>query len=129
LTAEVEDGIRVLGDRERLEQMVNNLLENAVQYSAEDGTVQLSLHRRNGVARLAVADGGPGIEPGDLKHLFERFYRGEVARASHPEGSGLGLSIVKYVAEAHGGHVSVVSEPREGTSFLVDLPLMADAPR
>ncbi|HEV8575342.1 MAG TPA: ATP-binding protein [Dehalococcoidia bacterium] len=128
LTVEIEAGIEVLGDRERLEQMVDNLLENAVQYSPAEEKVRLSLHRSNGIARLAVSDSGPGIRANDLKHVFERFYRSEAARTSRPEGSGLGLSIVKYVAEAHGGTVSVTSGAEEGTRFLVDLPV-AGSPR
>jgi len=121
----IEGAITVLGDQERLDQMLRNLLENAVQY-APQGTITLSLQRLNGRARLQVADSGRGIAPEELAHVFDRFYRGDAARASRPEGAGLGLSIVKYVAEAHGGSVSVTSAPNEGTEFVIDLPLTAD---
>ena len=129
LTAEIEPRIEVIGDGERLEQMVNNLLENAVQYTPAPQKVRLSLRSSNDHARLEVSDGGPGIEAAELDLIFERFYRGQSARASRPDGTGLGLSIVRYVAEAHGGTVSVISKPREGSKFVVDLPLMGRALR
>jgi signal transduction histidine kinase len=121
--AEIEPGIEVLGDRERLEQMVNNLLENAIQYSPNGEAVELSLNLSNGHALLEIADKGLGIDEGELDLIFERFYRGLAARESRPDGTGLGLSIVKYVAQAHRGTISVVSRPGEGTRFAVRLPL------
>ena len=129
LTAEIEARIEVLGDRERLEQMVNNLLENAVQYTPAREKVGLSLRSSNDHAKLEVTDAGAGIEAAELGLIFERFYRGQSARASRPEGTGLGLSIVRYVAEAHGGTVSVTSNPRKGSTFVVDLPLTGGALR
>jgi len=129
LTAEIEARIEVLGDRERLEQMVNNLLENAVQYTPAREKVGLSLRSSNDHAKLEVTDAGAGIEAAELGLIFERFYRGQSARASRPDGTGLGLSIVRYVAEAHGGTVSVISKPRKGSKFVVDLPLTGGALR
>jgi two-component system, OmpR family, phosphate regulon sensor histidine kinase PhoR len=121
--AEIEAGIEVIGDRERLEQMVNNLLENAIQYSPKGGAVALSLHRSHEHAMLEVTDNGMGIDESELDLIFERFYRGQAARESRPDGTGLGLSIVKYVAQAHRGTISVVSRAEEGTRFAVRLPL------
>jgi two-component system, OmpR family, sensor kinase len=129
LTEEIEAGIVVLGDGERLDQMVGNLLDNAVQYTPPEGRVALELYRSNGRAQLEVQDTGPGIKADEVAHVFERFYRGESARASRPAGTGLGLAIVRYVAEAHGGTVSVVSDPREGTKFVVELPIAVDGSR
>jgi heavy metal sensor kinase len=126
LAEDIESAIVVLGDGERLDQMVGNLLENAIQYTPREGRVALGLHRSNGRAQLEVRDTGPGMKADEIEHVFERFYRGESARASRPAGTGLGLAIVKYVAEAHGGTVSVVSVPQDGTKFVVDLPIPAD---
>jgi len=127
LTEEIESGVLVLGDGERLGQMVGNLLDNAVQYTPPEGMVALGLRRSNGRAQLEVRDTGPGIKEDELAHVFERFYRGESARASRPAGTGLGLAIVRYVAEAHGGVVSVVSAPQGGTRFVVELPIAGDS--
>jgi len=126
LTEEIESGVLVLGDGERLGQMVGNLLDNAVQYTPPEGRVALGLHQSNGRAQLEVKDTGPGIQADEIPHVFERFYRGESARASRPAGTGLGLAIVRYVAEAHGGVVSVVIEPQGGTRFVVELPIAGD---
>ena len=127
LEEQIETGIVVVGDGERLDQMVGNLLDNAVQYTPGEGRVALGLHRSNGRAQLEVKDSGSGIKPDEIAHVFDRFYRGESARESRPAGTGLGLAIVRYVAEAHGGAVSVVSEPREGTKFVIDLPIAGDS--
>ena len=126
LREEIESGIVVLGDGERLDQMVGNLLDNAVQYTPREGRVVFGLQRFNGRVQLEVRDTGQGIKADEIAHVFERFYRGESARASRPAGTGLGLAIVKYVAEAHGGTVSVVSEPTNGTTFVVELPIPGD---
>ena len=126
LREEIEPGIVVLGDGERLDQMVGNLLDNAVQYTPREGRVAFGLQRFNGRVQLEVRDTGQGIKADEIAHVFERFYRGESARASRPAGTGLGLAIVKYVAEAHGGTVSVVSEPTNGTTFVVELPIPGD---
>ena len=126
LREEIESGIVVLGDGERLDQMVGNLLDNAVQYTPREGRVVFGLQRSNGRVQLEVRDTGQGIKADEIAHVFERFYRGESARASRPAGTGLGLAIVKYVAEAHGGTVSVVSEPTNGTTFVVELPIPGD---
>ena len=126
LREEIEPGIVVLGDGERLDQMVGNLLDNAVQYTPREGRVVFGLQRSNGRVQLEVRDTGQGIKADEIAHVFERFYRGESARASRPAGTGLGLAIVKYVAEAHGGTVSVVSEPTNRTTFLVELPIAGD---
>jgi len=126
LTAKVAEGVRLLGDKERLAQMVSNLLDNAARYTPEEGRIELRLGMVDGIARLEVQDTGIGIPEEELPHVFERFYRGEQARARRIEGTGLGLAIVKYVAEAHGGSVDVHSQPGRGSTFVVDLPVRAE---
>ncbi|MCL4370486.1 MAG: ATP-binding protein [Chloroflexi bacterium] len=116
------DPATVLGDRDRLAQMVWNLAENALRYTPSGGQVTLSLHNHGDVAELAVADTGIGIAPEHLPHLFERFYRVDKARSRDHGGAGLGLAIVKQTAEAHGGQVRVRSRTGEGTLFAVALP-------
>ena len=107
--------------------MVWNLLANAKQYTPEGGRIELRLQRQDGLARLEVQDTGIGISNEDLPHIFDRFYRAEGARAVYGEGDGLGLAIVKYVVEAHDGSIKVASQPGSGTTFVVDLPLAAEA--
>jgi signal transduction histidine kinase len=119
---EINGGLRVLGDAERLSQLVSNLLDNAVRYGSKGGKIQVRLMRFNRTVRLEVEDEGPGLRQEELQRIFERFYRGEAARRDNPDGTGLGLAIVKYLAEAHGGSVAVRSEPGLGSTFTVDLP-------
>jgi len=117
------DPATVLGDRDRLIQMLWNLVENALRYTPEGGRITLSLRNYQEVAELNVADTGIGIPAEHLPRIFERFYRIDRAR-SHSRGStGLGLAIVKQVAEAHGGQVRVRSQPGKGSTFSVVLPL------
>jgi len=121
-----EDQVVVLGDAERLRQMLVNLINNAIQYTAPDGRVDLSLERKAGQAQITVSDTGQGIAPEALPFIFDRFYRTDKARSRAAGGTGLGLSIVKWVVDAHDGEIDVESEPGEGTTFRVRLPL-ADA--
>ena len=124
-----EDQAVVQGDPDRLKQLLLNLVNNAIAYTPDDGTVTLSLHRRpDGWVRIAVADTGVGIAPEDQAHIFDRFWRHDKARSRKLGGSGLGLSIAKSIAEAHGGRISVQSELGKGTTFEVLLPLARIAP-
>jgi signal transduction histidine kinase len=118
----VDDGVRLRGDKERLSQMLSNLLDNAAWYTPTGGRIELKLSCTDHVARVEVRDSGQGIPEDELPHIFERFYRGDRARAIRGDGTGLGLSIVKYIAEAHGGSVTVSSELGSGSAFTVDLP-------
>jgi signal transduction histidine kinase len=95
------------------------LLDNAVKYSNETGTVSVSLYREGNWARLDVADNGVGISPEHIPHIFDRFYRVDKARSRSAGGTGLGLAIVKGIAEQHGGTVTATSEPGKGTVFTV----------
>lgn len=118
-----EDQAQVQGDADRLKQLLLNLVSNAIAYTPADGTVTLSLHRRpDGWVRVTVADTGIGIAPEDQAHIFDRFWRIDRARTRAGGGSGLGLSIAKSIAEAHGGSISVESEVGKGSTFEVLLP-------
>jgi len=111
------------GDDELLKRMILNLLDNAVKYTPEGGTVYVELSRRNGSAQLVVRDSGIGIPEVDLTRIFDRFYRVDKARSRELGGAGLGLSIVRWIVEAHGGSIDVKSSPNHGSAFTVDLPL------
>ena len=113
----------VYGDRDRLKQALLNLGANALQNTSAGGHVQLALCADASWARVQVRDTGAGISPEALPHLFERFYRADKARLRRKGGAGLGLSIVKWVAEAHNGHVEVASEVSKGSAFTLVLPV------
>jgi len=116
--------IVVAVDATRIRQLILNLLTNAVKYTPPGGTVRMQLGSANGRVTLSVADTGIGIAPGDLPHIFDRFWRADSARTRTGErsGAGLGLAICKWIAEAHGGRIDVVSRPGRGTTFTVTLP-------
>jgi two-component system OmpR family sensor kinase len=111
-------------DASRIRQLILNLVTNAVKYTPAGGSVRMQLGPANGRVTLSVADTGIGIAPGDLPHIFDRFWRADSARTRTGErpGSGLGLAICKWIAEAHGGQIDVVSRPGRGTTFTVTLP-------
>jgi signal transduction histidine kinase len=117
----------VIGDEERLTQLLRNLLENAAKYAPPGTTVEVRLRQSGSVAQLVVADTGPGIAAEHLPQLWDRYYRVDKVRSRESGGTGLGLPIVKYIAEAHGGRVDVTSEAGVGTTFTVELPLTSDA--
>jgi two-component system OmpR family sensor kinase len=113
----------VVGDRDRLRQIVDNLLSNVRAHTPPGTPVRVSLSRRNGTAEIAVADSGPGLDEEQAAHVFERFYRTDSSRTRARGGVGLGLSIVAAVAEAHGGSVSADARAGEGATFRIELPL------
>jgi signal transduction histidine kinase len=113
----------VLGDRDRLRQLLANLVENAIRYTPPPGEIQIAVRRRGDRAELVVSDTGVGIAPEHQERVFERFYRVDPARTRSLGGTGLGLAIVRQIAEAHGGTVRLESEPGHGTSFTIDIPL------
>ena len=118
------DPVVVSVDRSRLRQLALNLIENAVKYTPRGGQVSVELGNNDGRAVFTVADTGIGIAPGDLPHVFDRFWRADSARTRTSEraGTGLGLAICKWIAEAHGGTIDVQSRPGRGTTFTVGLP-------
>jgi two-component system phosphate regulon sensor histidine kinase PhoR len=110
-------------DRRALEQILSNLIDNAIKYASRGGKVTLSAVEKEGDVRMVVADSGPGIAARHLPRLFERFYRVDRGRARDVGGTGLGLSIVKHLTEALGGRVTVESLPGVGSTFTVHFPL------
>jgi len=117
------DQVMILGDEDRLKQLILNLVDNGIKYTLPGGTVRLSLSKESSWAHLIVADTGIGIPPEDLPHIFDRFYRVDKARSRAQGGSGLGLAIAKWVVQAHGGAIQVDSTPGQGTTFRITLPL------
>jgi len=116
----------VLGDRDRLRQVVDNLLANVRAHTPPTAAVDVAVELEDGAAVVAVRDTGPGLAADDAERVFERFYRADPSRSRSSGGVGLGLAIVQAVAEAHGGAVSVSSAPGEGAAFRVRLPLAPD---
>src|SRR5207248_11073131 len=102
---------KVMDDRDRLEQALQNLAANAIRFAPAGTAVRLAATPRNRAVVIAVADEGPGIPAEHLPHVFDRFYKADAAREGVSGGSGLGLSIVKAIVERHGGTISVSSEP------------------
>jgi signal transduction histidine kinase len=119
------DQVLVCGDKDRLKQVLVNLIGNAIKYTPDDGEVIIGLGKVEGRARLTISDNGPGIPQEDLPHIFERFYRGEKSRTRSRDGKGfgLGLSIAYWIVRNHGGQIEVSSREPNGTTFCVWLPL------
>jgi signal transduction histidine kinase len=117
----VEPLPQIRGDRERLRQVVSNLIDNAVKYSPSGEEVDVTAARENGVVRITVRDRGPGIPFDQQGVIFEKFGRAEVPGGSMP-GTGLGLFIARSIVEAHGGALDVESHPERGTAFTMTLP-------
>jgi len=114
-------------DATAVEQVLTNLLDNAVKYTPEGGRVRVRAATERGMVRVEVEDTGPGIAAEHLPRLFERFYRVDPARSRALGGTGLGLAIVKHLVQAHGGEVGVSSIPGRGATFRVTFPAAAAA--
>ncbi|RJP58169.1 MAG: HAMP domain-containing protein [Deltaproteobacteria bacterium] len=112
----------VLADKERIETVMENLLDNAVKYTPNNGEVTVSAFEKDDGVQVEVADTGIGIPPKDIPRIFERFYRVDKARSRELGGTGLGLSIVKHIIETHGGKVRAESEAGKGSRFIFNLP-------
>ena len=113
---------RLQGDRDRLEQALGNLVDNAVKYTPPGGRVELGVEAGGAEVRLVVEDTGPGVPPEHLPRIFERFYRADPSRSREEGGTGLGLAIAKHIALAHGGRVEAGNRPEGGARFAVVLP-------
>ncbi len=123
--ASLEGAPKVLGDGNRLQQIVSNLLSNAVKFTPEEGRVDVCLGVAGGKARITVRDTGRGIPPELLPQIFEPFRQGEGRPSERQEGLGLGLAITRYLVEQHGGAIRVESlGAGVGAVFTVDLPLL-----
>ena len=130
LETQIQSGLLVIGHRPHLRQVLNNLIDNALKFTPPPGTVEVHLRAETDRAVLTVRDTGIGIPPEDLPRIFERFFRGDRShsRDAATRGTGLGLSICLGVIEAHGGTMTVDSEPGKGTTFTVSLPLAHRTP-
>ena len=116
--------VRLAVDRHRIREMLLNLITNAIKYTPQGGSIDLTLAEQHDGVSFTVRDTGIGIAPGDLPHIFERFWRADPARSRTGQrpGTGLGLAITKWIAEAHGGSITVASRPGRGTVFTVHFP-------
>ena len=120
------DSVVVQGDAEWLKRLVLNLLDNAIKFTPHGGSVVVDVSRTGAVARLAVRDTGVGIDSDALPHVFELFFRADPARSRGIEGVGLGLSLAKWIVDRHHGRIEVDSQPGQGSTFTISLPI---APR
>ncbi len=119
-----EKPITAFVDADRFRQVFHNLFENAMRYTPAGGVIRVSLSEAPGEARMDVSDTGIGIPPQDQPFIFERFFRSDRARRAYTGGSGLGLSIVRWIVDAHKGTIAVASAPGKGSTFTVRLPLI-----
>jgi heavy metal sensor kinase len=130
ITIQISGGPAIVsGDAHRLRELISNLVMNAIQHNQPGGTVTCSISAANGTTSLEVADSGPGIDPQDLPHIFERFYRANKARSRVAGGVGLGLAISKWIADSHGARIRCESRKGRGSSFTVDFPTPATTSR
>ncbi len=127
LAVSCPEGLPVRADPDRLGEVLDNLMENALGHTPAGGRIKLSARREGAQVRIAVSDSGGGIAPEHLPHVFERFYRADPGRARTQGGSGLGLAIAKGLTEAQGGRVEAASTPGQGSTFAVVLPCADDA--
>jgi hypothetical protein len=127
LTLDTEDVPVCEADGDRLAQVLDNLISNALKFTPEGGRVDVRVLNRGDTALIEVEDTGPGISPEDQEHLFERFYRAAHAKEQEKPGVGLGLAISQVIVEAHDGRIWLDSAPGKGTTFHVELPLRQPA--
>ncbi|MDM7923129.1 MAG: ATP-binding protein, partial [Pyrinomonadaceae bacterium] len=126
LINEIAPDARVTADLMRLEQMLTNLIDNAIKFNREGGTVTVSIERKGDKDLVFVKDTGEGLPAAHLNRIFERFYRADRGRTREVGGTGLGLAIVKHLAKLHNGEVSVRSTLGQGTEFVIELPVHTD---
>ncbi|WP_238085153.1 two-component system sensor histidine kinase BaeS [Pseudescherichia vulneris] len=129
LSVSLPESAIVFGDRDRLMQLFNNLLENSLRYTDAGGQLLISASVKPDILAMTFADSGPGVSDEQLSRLFERFYRTEGSRNRASGGSGLGLPICVNIVEAHGGTIAAAHSPFGGVSITVELPLERDLPR
>ena len=122
LRPDLNGGVRVEADLNRVRQLLLILIDNALSHTPSGGEVSIGVIRQDGRARVTVVDNGDGIPPADLPHIFERFYRADKARTRENGGSGLGLAIAKWIVDAHKGEIAVRSTEGKGTEVAVSLP-------
>jgi signal transduction histidine kinase len=120
---DAKDDVNVSGDKVKLRQLFTNILENAVRYTPAGGKISVSLLEKESNAVVSISDNGIGIPPEHVPHIFERFHRVDKARARADGGVGLGLAIAKIIAESHKGKIEVENELKNGTTFIVSIPV------
>src|SRR5262249_19977921 len=115
--------VAITGDEDLVRRMVMNLLDNAIKYTPAGGSVSIDIvHQNPAMVDIVISDTGIGV-PADLaSHVFDRFYRGTQARTEHPRGTGLGLAIASWIAESHGGSITLVTRNGSGSTFTISLP-------
>jgi len=118
-----EDSLETQGDQLKVEQVVSNIVDNAIKYTPEGGRVRIETSQEGNMALIKVSDTGLGISQDEIPHLFDRFYRVDKARSRTTGGTGLGLSIAHEIVNLHGGRIKVTSIENEGSVFLVELPI------
>ncbi len=123
IVVKIQDECEMFADSGKLAQVCYNIIENAIKYTPDGGTITVSLAKVGRDAVLDISDTGVGIPAEDLPHVFDRFYRVDKARSRETGGTGLGLSIVKQIVRLHAGTVTVASEFGKGTTFTVQLPV------
>ena len=125
--AQLNSDIYTIGDKAQLSRLFSNLLENALQYTPEGGTVNLSLNKHNRFGIVRVRDTGIGISSEQIPHVFDRFWRANKARSRREGGTGLGLAIAQAIAKSHGGKITVESKVDVGSCFQIRLPILASS--
>ena len=123
LNADAGEGIMIIANRDRIKQMLINLIDNAINYNVENGSVTVRAYKTEGRVVVSVKDTGIGIAQQHLSRIFERFYRVDKGRSRNMGGTGLGLSIVKHIVNLYNGDIRVDSEPGKGTEFIIQLPV------
>ena len=123
LTPEESAPMPIFADKERIEQVITNIIGNAIKYTPDGGEIKVSVvETDSNNYEISVADTGVGIPKEDLEHIFERFYRVDKSRSTDAGGTGLGLSIAKDIIDAHGGNITMDSEYGKGTTVIITLP-------
>ena len=124
LCVDIEKDVAIMANKDRIKQLLLNLLDNGIKYNKKGGALYLTGYEHNDMLRISVKDTGEGIDSKSTSRLFERFYRVDKSRSKALGGTGLGLSIVKHIAELYGGSVTVSSEKNVGSEFVVTLPIL-----
>ena len=125
VVTEVPEGLALRADRRRLDQILTNLVDNAIKFNRQGGGVVVRAAATEAGVRIAVEDAGPGIPPDALERIFHRFYRLDRSRSRDIPGTGLGLAIVKHLIRLHGGTVRAENKEGGGARFIVELPAIA----
>jgi signal transduction histidine kinase len=118
--------VLVLGDRQKLQRLLLNLLDNAIKFAPSGSEVRVSVALENQQAVMEVVDDGPGMDPNELKRIFDRFYRVDTARSRRVGGTGLGLAIARQIVLAHGGTIRADNQPGAGTKITVQIPVAGE---